>query len=280
VRAFRYVVADVFTDTPLQGNPVAIFTDARDLNELEMQALARELNLSESVFVLPPNEGGHARIRIFTASTELPFAGHPVLGAAFVLAAPMQLGVVALETRSGVVPVELTRHDSGRIVSGRMEQPVPAVQPYARADDLLAALGVREPGLPVEHYNLGPGQVYVELESPEAVAGLSPDLGALVGHPVGVNTFARAGERWKTRNFAPGIGIPEDPATGSAAGPLAYHLARHGRIAWGEEIVIDQGAEVGRASVLRARVEGEGPTATRVEVAGAAVTVARGEFRL
>lgn len=280
MRAFRYVVADVFTDTPLEGNPVAVFTDARDLNELEMRALARELNLSESVFVLPPAEGGHARIRIFTPATELPFAGHPVLGTAFVLGAPLQLGVIALETRVGVVPIELTRDDSGRIVSGRMEQPVPAVRPYDRAEALLAALGVSGSGLPVEHYDLGPGQVYVELGGPDDVAAVSPDLGALAGHPVGANTFAWAGDRWKTRNFAPGIGIPEDPATGSAAGPLAYHLARHGRIAWGEEIVIEQGAEVSRPSLLRARVEGEGGTATRLEVSGAAVTVARGEFRL
>src|SRR5918994_5031796 len=115
MRAFRYVVADVFTDTPLAGNALAVFTDARDLSPLEMQALARETNLSETVFVLRPEDGGHARLRIFTPATELAFAGHPVLGAAFVLAAPLQLGVIRLETGRGVVPVELTRDDAGRI---------------------------------------------------------------------------------------------------------------------------------------------------------------------
>jgi len=91
VRTFRYVVADVFTDTPLAGNPLAVFTDARGLDDEEMQRLARELNLSESVFVFPPEAGGHARIRIFTPAVELPFAGHPILGSAFVLGGPLQL---------------------------------------------------------------------------------------------------------------------------------------------------------------------------------------------
>src|SRR5205823_1467982 len=101
----RYVVADVFTDTALTGNQLAVFTDGREVDEKTMQDLAREMNFSETVFVLPPEQGGHARIRIFTPSSELPFAGHPVLGTAFVLAAPMQLEEIRLETESGVVPV-------------------------------------------------------------------------------------------------------------------------------------------------------------------------------
>ena len=102
MRVFRYVVADVFTDEPLAGNPVAVFTDARGLETDEMQRLARELNLSESVFVLPPEQGGHARIRIFTPGIEMQFAGHPTLGTAFVLAAPMQLLEIRLETGAGI----------------------------------------------------------------------------------------------------------------------------------------------------------------------------------
>jgi len=107
VRSFRYVVADVFTDTPLEGNPVAVFTDGRGLSDEEMQRLAKELNLSESVFVLPSEADAHARIRIFTPSAELPFAGHPTLGSAFVLAGPLQAPVLRLETGMGVVPVAL-----------------------------------------------------------------------------------------------------------------------------------------------------------------------------
>ena len=127
MRTFRYVIVDVFTDTALAGNQLAVFTDARDLDELTMQALALEIGFSETVYVLPAREGGHARIRIFTPVTELPFAGHPTLGSAFVLAAPLQLETIALETAVGVVPVQLDRDESGRIVFGRMVQPVPTV---------------------------------------------------------------------------------------------------------------------------------------------------------
>src|SRR5213078_2571300 len=137
MRVFRYVVADVFTDTPLAGNPVAVFTDARGLSGEEMQRLARELNLSESVFVLPAEAGGHARIRIFTPSIELRFAGHPTLGSAFVLAGPLQVPEIRLETPMGIVPVALER-EQDRIVFGRMQQPLPTWEPYAAGDALLA----------------------------------------------------------------------------------------------------------------------------------------------
>jgi len=238
-------------------------------------------NLSETVFVSPAQGDGHAHIRIFTPTSELPFAGHPVLGTAFVLAGPLQLPEIRLETGVGIVPVELER-DQGRIVFGRMQQPVPAVEPYAREEELFAALGVRRSELPVELYDLGIRFVYVALRNEEAVARLDPDLAALkrLTGIVGVNCFAGSGARWKTRMFAPADGVPEDPATGSAAGPLACHLARHGRIAFGEEIEISQGAEIGRPSTLFARVEGTPERIEKVEVGGSAAIVARGEFRL
>jgi trans-2,3-dihydro-3-hydroxyanthranilate isomerase len=281
VAGFRYVVADVFTDTPLAGNQLAVFTDARGLSEELLQPLAREVNFSETVFVYEPESGGHARIRIFTPEAEIPFAGHPTLGTAFVLAAPLQLGEIRLETGSGIVPVALERDESGRIVFGRMEQPLPSVAPYDGADELLAALGA-DSELPVELYDNGMRHVYVALGSEDAVAGLKPELGRLGELPpdLGINCFAGAGRRWKTRMFAPGGGVPEDPATGSAAGPLAVHLARHGRIGFGEEIEISQGTEIGRPSTLFARVEGSAEELTRVEVGGSAVVVARGEFQL
>jgi trans-2,3-dihydro-3-hydroxyanthranilate isomerase len=134
--------------------------------------------------------------------------------------------------------------------------------------------------LPVERYDLGPGHVYVELGSAAAVAGLRPDIGALGRASTdGVNTFARNGAGWKTRMFAPNSGVVEDPATGSAAGPLAIHLARHGRIAFGEQIEISQGAEINRPSTLFAEVHGEGDRIDRVRVGGSAVVVARGDFK-
>src|SRR5881396_1492100 len=154
MRVFRYVVADVFTDTPLAGNPVAVFTDGRGLETEEMQRLARELNLSETVFVLPAEAGGHARIRIFTPGVELPFAGHPTLGTAVVLAQPLQLDVIRLETGMGIVPVALER-EGDRIVFGRMEQPLPAWDSFADEEALLAAVGVERSELPVELYDNG-----------------------------------------------------------------------------------------------------------------------------
>ncbi len=275
----RYVVADVFTDTALTGNQLAVFTDGRGVDDETMQKLAREMNFSETVFVLPPEEGGHARIRIFTPATELPFAGHPVLGSAFVLAAPLQLGEIRLETRSGIVPVTLER-EGARIVFGWMQQPIPEFEPYTEADELQALLGVRS-RLPVELYHLGPKHVFLELENEDEVAALAPDFAALVRVThAGVSCFAGSGKHWKTRMFAPADGVPEDPATGSAAGPLAIHLARHGRTDFGDEIEISQGDEVGRPSKLYARVEGSADRIDRVEVGGSAVIVARGEFRL
>ena len=281
MRSFRYVVADVFTDTPLAGNPLAVFTDARGLADDEMQRLARELNLSESVFVLPAEAGGHARIRIFTPSIELRFAGHPTLGSAFVLAGPLQVPEVRLETPMGIVPVALEReHD--RIVFGRMQQPLPSWEPFGEAEALLAALLVERSELPVEHYDNGARFVYVALGAEEEVAALRPDVSALSDVPglLGVSCFAGSGSRWKVRMFAPGAGVVEDPATGSAAGPLAVHLARHGRIGFGDEIEISQGVEIGRPSTLYARADGSADELERVEVGGSAVIVARGEFRL
>jgi trans-2,3-dihydro-3-hydroxyanthranilate isomerase len=281
MRTFRYVIADVFTDVPLQGNQLAVFTDARDLDPLTMQALALELGFSESVFVLPPSEGGHARIRIFTPRNELPFAGHPTLGSAFVLGAPLQLETIRLETGAGVVPVQLERDESGRIVFGRMTQPVPTVEPFARADELLAALGVERSELPVEVYDNGVEHVYVALTDEDEVAALAPDDSALAAFGfVGANAFAGSGTRWKTRMFSPLDGVGEDAATGSAAGPLACHLTRHGLVPWGDQIEISQGAEIGRPSTLYARATGAGGAIESVEVGGSAVTVARGEFRL
>jgi trans-2,3-dihydro-3-hydroxyanthranilate isomerase len=281
MRRFRYVVIDVFTDTPLAGNQLAVFTDARDLDSVTMQDLAREMSFSETVFVLPARaEEADVRIRIFTPASELPFAGHPTLGAAFVLGGPLQRIVLRIECEGGIVPVELER-EGAEIRFGWMEQPIPDWEPFERVEELLAALGVERSGLPVELYRLGPGHVFVELGSAEEVAALEPDLTALRRlTEAGANCFAREGSGWKTRVFVPGQGVPEDPATGSAAGPLAIHLARHGRIAFGDEIEISQGVELRRPSKLYASVHGSADAIERLRVGGAAVAVARGEFRV
>jgi trans-2,3-dihydro-3-hydroxyanthranilate isomerase len=275
-----YVVADVFTDTPLEGNPVAVFADGEGLSTEVMQRAARELNLSETVFLLPGEDGADAHARIFTPATELPFAGHPVLGTAFVLGERLGIDTVSLLTGSGVVSVELQRRD-GVVVFGEMQQPLPTWSPFDRPQELLAALGVAEAALPIEVYDNGPRHTLVGLSDEAAVAALRPDLGALgsVGQ-FGVGCFAVADDHVKMRLFGPALGVAEDPATGSAAGPLAVHLARHGQTAFGERIEIHQGAEIGRPSLLYAQADGAPDRLERVRVGGGAVVVARGEYRL
>ena len=275
-----YVICDVFTDRPFTGNQLAVFRDSAALRESLLQAMAREINFSETVFVYPPADGGSARIRIFTPSSEIPFAGHPVLGTAIVLGAARRISEVILETGAGHVPVGLEQVNA-RGGFGRMQQPVPTVAPFPLATQLLAALGGLRSRLPVEVYDNGLPHVYVALQSEDEVARARPDLTALAQlGKMTTNCFAGSGRRWKTRMFAPSLGVPEDPATGSAAGPLACPLARHGLIPFGEEIQISQGNEIGRPSVLFARARGSQGRIQAVEVAGAAVVVGRGGFHL
>jgi trans-2,3-dihydro-3-hydroxyanthranilate isomerase len=158
-----------------------------------------------------------------------------------------------------------------------MRQPPPAIAPFERADEALAALGVREAALPVELYDNGVPHVLVALDSKEAVAALEPDQARLLAlGRFGFNCFAGDGTSWKTRMFGPGLGVAEDPATGSAAGPIALHLARHGRVGRGTEIELVQGEEILRRSVLYATAHSD----QHIEVGGTAVVVARGEFQM
>jgi trans-2,3-dihydro-3-hydroxyanthranilate isomerase len=278
VPSLRYVIVDVFTDTALAGNQLAVFTDAREIDERLMQALTKEIGFSESAFLLPAEAGGQARLRIFNPRQEMLFAGHPVLGAAWVLAQPLQRGVIELETGMGLVPVELDRDESGALVFGRMQQPVPTVHAVEEAEALLAVLGAGKSELPVELYDNGARHILVTLAAAEAVAALAPETAAIARLGVtGVNCVAPEGNRWKNRMFWAG---GEDAATGSAAGPIACHLCRHGRSEWGDWVEILQGAEIGRPSTLFARADGDGDRIDRVFCGGRAVVVARGEFRL
>jgi trans-2,3-dihydro-3-hydroxyanthranilate isomerase len=278
---FRYVVVDVFTDRPLAGNQLAVFTEPGAVPEELYQPLARELNFSETAFVVSPQEKGDFGIRIFTPGRELQFAGHPILGTAVALAMAQRSDEIRLETGAGTVPVLLAWRGA-EVAFGRMDQPLPSVEPYPAETELLTALGVERSELPVEIYDNGVQHVYVCLGSAEAVAALQPDTHRLSSLPLalGFSCFAGAGRSWKTRMFGPAAVVPEDPATGSAAGPLAVHLARHGRIGFGEEIEISQGAEIGRPATLFARAEGSRERIERVTVGGDAVIVARGEFAL
>ena len=278
--AYPYVVCDVFTDRALAGNQLAVFTRAADIPEERLQPLAREINFSETVFAYPSSADADFRIRIFTPKAELPFAGHPVLGSAFVLAGADQ-DDIRLRTIRGIVPVHFER-GAGPLRFGWMRQPIPTFAPFPDPGALLRALDVERSSLPVEVYDNGVRHAFVGLGNEQAVARLRPAMTALdrVLGDVGANCFAGAGARWKTRFFGPGLGVAEDPATGSAAGPLAVHLARHHRIAFDTVIQISQGVELGRPSTLYARVAGTPDRIDTVEVGGFAVVVARGEFSL
>jgi trans-2,3-dihydro-3-hydroxyanthranilate isomerase len=207
-----YLVVDVFTSRALEGNQLGVFLDGRPFSSEQMQQLAREMSFAETVFLLPPRSEADVWVRIFTPSGELPFAGHPVLGTAFVVGTALGSGSVVLETGAGSVPVALDRAD-GQIVFGRMQQPIPEWEPFEQEAELLSALGVQQSTLPVELYRIGPTHVYVGLSSDEAVASLRIDLARLTDLGVAANCFAGHGRCWKTRMFCPAAGVPEDAAT-------------------------------------------------------------------
>ena len=261
---FRYVVADVFTDVPLAGNQVAVFTDAREIPEEQLQPLAREMKLSETVFVYPPSAEGNVRIRIFTPALELPFAGHPILGTAFVLARAAAARGDPARVRRGRRAGALER-DGSRIAFGWMTQPPFSHEPYPDADALLAAARRRGASAGRALPPRPAACLSSSSRRPRWSPRLRPDFGALETlSPYGTACIARDGDAWKARVFVPAHGVPEDPATGSAAGPIALHLARHGRTEFGQEIEIHQGAEIDRPRTLYAVARSE----TEIEVGG------------
>jgi trans-2,3-dihydro-3-hydroxyanthranilate isomerase len=276
-----YFICDVFAEERFGGNQLAVVPDASRVPEALLQPIAREFNFSETVFCYPPARSGDAdvHLRIFTPAVELAFAGHPVLGAAALLAkgrSPLRLA-----TGSGVVPVEVEETGRARWRAG-MSQPLARISLLPDPGGVLAALGVRRSRLPVEVYDLGIRHLYVALDRDEDLAGLRPDMAALAeaAGDVGVNCFSGSGSNWRTRMFGPGLGVPEDPATGSAAGPLALHLCRHGWVPWGTPVEIVQGIELGRPSRLSARAEGGHGGARAVTVAGTVIGWAQGRFAI
>ena len=170
--AFRIV--DVFTESPLAGNQLAVFDDAAGIPESLLQPLAQEIGYSETVFVYP-GAGGDARIRIFTPTSEVPFAGHPVLGTAVVVATSLATDCVVLETGRGPIPVRIDRAP-GPATRGTMEQPIPTFNLYNKTEEFLHALGVVRSVLPVTIYDNGILHIYAMLERPDDVAALEPDF--------------------------------------------------------------------------------------------------------
>lgn len=278
---YAYAVADVFTRTPLTGNPVAVFTNALGLTGERMQQIAQEMHLSETVFVLPAEKDGDVRIRIFTPVNELPFAGHPTLGTAIVLGETHPSDQLIMETMMGTVPFALERDASGHVEAARMSQPIPMSEPYELADELLKGLGLEGSLHGVEMYTNGPRHVFVGVGSVSELSALEPDQRVLARLPdMAANCFSGRGSAWRLRMFSPAYGVAEDAATGTAAGALAVHLRRHGLIEFNQWIEITQGVEIARPSVMHARVLGDAGEVTAVEVAGPAVIVAKGTLRI
>lgn len=281
---WSYCILDVFSHRPLAGNQLAVFEDAAAIPEHLLQPLAQEIGYSETVYLTAGNDDADATMRIFTPVSEVPFAGHPTLGAAITNARRSGSSQVRLKTGRGVITVTVEPGPEGS-QRGSMLQPIPTVSVAPSAEAILAALGVPRSELPVMVYDNGITHVYVVLSNPSQVAALQPDFQALTqlaatitGDLVGFNVLAGSGDRWKTRMFAPAAGIPEDPATGSAAGPLALHLARHGLIDWGQEIIIEQGAELGRPSELLASAALTEHRVGPITVSGHALMVGGGWF--
>ena len=295
----NYLHYDVFTSEPLFGNQLAVFPDARGLTSERMQAIAREMNFAESTFILPAERPDtDIRMRIFTPAVEMPMAGHPTVGSTFALA---HLGVIA-EGRQrfvfglnvGPTPVDL-EWDGDRVRFAWMTQAVPTfgslVTERARVAE---AIGLSEmdlvADLPVQEISCGVPYLIVPLRDRETVDRAFPRADAMLDVP-GVSRrqpaillFARdirlKPDSTYSRMFAPGLGVMEDPATGSAAGPLGCYLVEHRCVA-GEDarqIINVQGVKMGRASRIHIAVTGDAGTITGVKVGGHAVLVARGEF--
>ncbi len=303
MRSYRFLQLDVFTDHLFGGNQLAVFPSAAGLSDQEMQDIAREMNYSETTFVLPARDTQAAcRVRIFTPGTELPLAGHPVIGTTFALALEGQVrggepSPIYLELGVGTLPVDVLFEDR-RLSFAWMHQPVPTFQPWpGDRERLAAALGLAAgdlaEDLPIERGSAGVPFVYIPLRSLEALARARPsvDLGQALADEsphVGAYVFTlrdlKEGVTARSRMFPAGMGIGEDAATGSAAGPLGVYLLRHGRTqpdAEGETRArIEQGVEMGRPSTIDVAVQRTGDEVRDVRVGGEAVFVAEGTLVL
>ena len=304
----NYLHYDVFTSQPLLGNQLAVFPDARGLTTAGMQAIAHEINFSETTFIFPPERSDtDVRMRIFTPAVEMPMAGHPTVGSTFALA---HVGVIeparqrfVFGLNVGPTPVDLV-WENGRLQFAWMTQTPPSFgPPVADRDAVARAIGLGEgdlaAGLPIQEVTCGVPYLLVPLRDREAVDRAAPPSASFElpglprAHPA-ILVFAREEVRLKadttngdttkgatySRMFAPGLGVVEDPATGSAAGPLGCYLVQH-RLVSGDtpqRIVNTQGVKMGRASRIHMAITGAPDAITDVRVGGEAVLVARGEF--
>lgn len=293
MRELKYVLVDVFTDVPFGGNQLAVFTDPGVLSTELMQTIARELNLSESVFILPPEDPqNHFKLRIFTPRMELAFAGHPTVGTGFVLhCLGKASGRVLLEENVGVIPIEINAAP-GEPVSVMMEQPIPQFKEVYEdratiaallsltVDDLIATL-------PIQAVTSGVPFLYIPLKSLDAIRRVRVRLDLwerLLKDTSAPHIFTFTpevelpGSTVHSRMFAPAMGIPEDPATGAAAGPLGAYLLRYGLVTreGAQDITNEQGIEMGRTSIIQISVTGTPEQITRVTIGGVSVFMGEG----
>ena len=291
-----FVQVDAFTHRPFYGNPAAVVFDADDIPAGMMQKIAREMNLSETVFILKPTcPEADYRVRIFTPMSELPFAGHPTVAAAHSVLErfPDKAGATLLRQECGIglVPVEVLPSPSGRLLRMTQGAPVYSDAGLSRAT-VARMLGCAETdlaGMPFQVVSTGVAWLIVELARFEAISALQPDLGLIAREcralrAAGVTVYVERGDggpvRLRVRTFAPGEGVPEDPVCGSGNGSVAAYIARHkhpGEATGG--YLAEQGIEIGRDGEVHASWERDGD-ALRVRIGGEAAVVARGQLFL
>jgi len=292
MRSFDYAVVDVFTDRALEGNAVAVFTDARALREEEFQRLARETNLSETTFILPRDAGVEraqgVKVRIFTVAEELPFAGHPTLGTASVIRGGTGASRVELDLRVGKIPVEF---ESGPGPSfGTMRQRDPEFGRIHRPEDIAGFTNLRPEDLrtdvPIQTVSTGMAFAVVPMATLAALQNLRFDYPRSFEYSRG--TDAKFFFFVSTETVDPQADVHarmifyngEDPATGSASGCCAAWLVKHGLVKPGQRVVIEQGIECGRPSRIVVSADLDGDAVVNVRVGGSVVEVARGTFTL
>lgn len=298
-----FVTCDVFTSRPFAGNPLLVVPDARGLECAQMQAIAREINFSESTFVLPPRDPRHDYLqRTFVPVKEIPYAGHPTVGTAFVLAwlgrLPAGSATAVVEVGFGPLKLDLVRGAGGAVERVRMEQGRPSWgEPVARGealDRIAAACGLPDPStfspdLPVQAVSTGNRALIVPLASvarleecsadPRLLARVEREHDALIVYLIAPSPSGGATVR--ARSFCTGAGVPEDPATGSAAGPLGVYLSLHRALPSGSpRFVVEQGVEMGRPSEIEVEVEGAPGAPAAVRVAGSAVKMMEGTIEI
>lgn len=298
---YHFHTCDVFTDSVFGGNPLAVFPDGQGLDDGQMQRIAREFNLSETVFVLPPDDAANTRrLRIFTPARELPFAGHPTVGTAHVLAAIGEIALGGDETRIvfeegvGPVPVTILAEGGAPVFAQLTAAQPPEIGPPPPADDVIAAaLGLEAADLgagdmAAQAVSCGTPFLFVPVRDPAAVERIALDTGrwraAFADYwTSALFVFAMGGERpgsdVSARMFSPLWGIPEDPATGAAATALGGYLALRdprgdARLAW----TVEQGFAMGRPSIIEVEADKRGGQVAEIRVGGASVMVSEGDF--